>query len=174
LTVITIERHQQSEAVGIARSTVLLPAAPVRPADLALMNQIDRLHTISLRRGADVARLLAADGARLPLHVNTLMNRMGIAALYRRSAHDEAEPGHKIYPYLLRGLEISLGRPSLGSGPHIYPRTRLCVCSGAVVLDWFSRRIPSWRVSITMEASSVYRHWKDALASTRQPKSSHG
>ena len=52
--------------------------------------------------------LLAAEGCKIGRrHVKTLMRRMGIEALYRRPRTTKPEPGHKIYPYLLRGMEIT-------------------------------------------------------------------
>jgi len=74
---------------------------------------------------------------------------MGIEALDRRPRTTKPEPGHKIYPYLLRGMEIT--RPNQVWAMDI---TYITMARGfvylAVVLDWFSRRVLSWRVSITM------------------------
>jgi len=99
--------------------------------------------------------------------VKTLMKRMGIEALYRRPRTTKPEPGHKIYPYLLRGMRLS-GRTGVGDGHHVHPMgTRLCL-SGRV-LDWFSRRVLSWGVSITMEAASGVETLEDALARHGKP-----
>jgi putative transposase len=100
---------KQAEAVGIARSTVYYLPRPVSTADLALMRQIDKLHTEFPFAGARMlCRFLAADGSKVGRrHVKTLMDRMGIEALYRRPRTTRPEPGHKIYPYLLRGVEIT-------------------------------------------------------------------
>jgi putative transposase len=97
--------------------------------------------------------LLAAEGCKIGRrHVKTLMKRMGIEALYRRPRTTKPEPGHKIYPYLLRGMEIV--RPNQVWAMDI---TYIPMACGfvylAIVLDWFSRRVLSWGVSITMEAS---------------------
>ena len=91
---------KQTEAVGIARSTVYYLPRPVSAADLALMRQIDKLHTEFPFAGSRMlCRLLAADGSKIGRrHVKTLMNRMGIEALYRRPRTTKPEPGHKIYP----------------------------------------------------------------------------
>jgi putative transposase len=99
---------KQAEAAGIARSTVYYLPRPVSAADLELMRQIDRLHLEFPFAGARMLRgLLAARGKRTGRrHVKTLMRRMGIEALYRRPRTTKPEPGHKVYPYLLRGLEI--------------------------------------------------------------------
>jgi putative transposase len=103
---------------------------------------------------ADRARdLLAAKGCKIGRrHVRTLMRRMGIDALYRRPRTSKPEPEHKIFPYLLRGLEIT--RPNQVWAMDI---TYITMERGfvylTVVLDWFSRRVLSWRLSITMEAA---------------------
>ena len=100
---------KQAEAVGFARSTVYYLPRPVSAADLALMRRIDKLHTEFPFAGARMlCRLLAADGSKVGRrHVKTLMDRIGIEALYRRPRTTRPEPGHKIYPYLLRGAEIT-------------------------------------------------------------------
>jgi hypothetical protein len=77
---------KQAEVVGIARSTVYYLPRPVPAADLDLMRRIDKLHTEFPFAGARMLRrLLAAEGSRVGRrHVKTLMDRMGIEALYRR------------------------------------------------------------------------------------------
>ena len=100
---------KQAEVVGIARSTVYYLPRVVSAADLDLMQRIDKLHTEFPFAGARMLRrLLAADGSKVGRrHVKTLMDRMGIEALYRRPRTTQPEPGHKIYPYLLRGVEVT-------------------------------------------------------------------
>ena len=80
------------------------------------------------------------------------MRRMGIEALYRRPRTTTPEPGHKIYPYLLRDIEITRPNQVWAMDITYIPMARGFVYL-AVVLDWFSRRVLSWRLSITMEAS---------------------
>ena len=103
---------KQAEVVGIARSTVYYLPRAVSAEDLALMQRIDRLHLEFPFAGARMLRgLLAAEGRMVGRrHVKTLMLRMGIEALYRRPRTSKPEPGHKIYPYLLRGLAITRPR----------------------------------------------------------------
>ena len=162
---------KQAAVVGIARSTVYYLPRPVPAADLDLMRQIDKLHTEFPFAGARMLRgLLAANGSKVGRrHVKTLMRRMGIEALYRRPRTTKPEPGHKIYPYLLRGLEIV--RPNQVWAMDI---TYIPMAKGfvylAVVLDWFSRRVLSWRVSITMEASFCIEALQEALAKHGKPE----
>ena len=161
---------KQAEAVGIARSTVYYLPRPVSDEDLALMKQIDLLHMEFPFAGSRMLRhLLAAKGSKVGRrHVKTLMRRMGIEALYRRPRTTKPAPGHKIFPYLLRGLEVV--RPNQVWAMDI---TYIPMAKGfvylAVVLDWFSRRVLSWRLSITMEASFCVEALEDALAKHGKP-----
>jgi putative transposase len=161
----------QAEAVGIARSTVYYLPRPVPAADLELMRQIDKLHTEFPFAGARMLRrLLAGDGSKVGRrHVKTLMNRMGIEALYRRPRTTRPEPGHKIWPYLLRGVQIERPNQVWGMDITYIPMARGFVYLTAVV-DWFSRRVLSWRVSITMEASFCIEALQEALARHGKPE----
>ena len=114
--------------------------------------------------------LLAAKGSKVGRrHVKTLMRRMGIEALYRKPRTTKPEPGHKIFPYLLRGLEIT--RPNQVWAMDI---TYIPMAKGfvylTVVLDWFSRRVLTWRMSITMEAAFCVEALEEALARYGKPE----
>ena len=161
---------KQAEVVGIARSTVYYLPRAVSAADLELMRQLDELHLEFPFAGARMLRrLLAANGSKVGRrHVKTLMRRMGIEALYRRPRTTKPEPGHKIYPYLLRGLEIVRANQVWAMDITYIPMAKGFVYL-AVVLDWFSRRVLAWRVSITMEASFCIETLADALAKHGKP-----
>jgi putative transposase len=161
---------KQAAVVGIARSTVYYLLRAVSAADLELMRQLDELHLEFPFAGARMLRrLLAANGSKVGRrHVKTLMRRMGIEALYRRPRTTKPEPGHKIYPYLLRGLEIVRANQVWAMDITYIPMAKGFVYL-AVVLDWFSRRVLSWRVSITMEASFCIETLEDALAKHGKP-----
>jgi putative transposase len=162
---------KQAEVVGIARSTVYYLPRPVPAADLDLMRQIDKLHTEFPFAGSRMLRrLLAANGSQIGRrHVKTLMRRMGIEALYRRPRTTKPGPGHKIYPYLLRGVEIVRPNQVWAMDITYVPMAKGFVYL-AVVLDWFSRRVLSWRVSITMEASFCIAALEEALAKHGKPE----
>ena len=161
---------KQAAVLSISRSSVYYLARPVSAADLAVMRQLDELHLEFPFAGTRMLRgLLAARGSKTGRrHVKTLMKRMGIEALYRRPRTTKPEPGHKIYPYLLRNMEI--GRPNQVWAMDItyIPMARGFVYL-AVVLDWFSRRVLSWRVSITMEAAFCVETLEAALAKHGRP-----
>src|SRR3954471_15390050 len=161
---------RQAEALNISRGSVYYLPRPVSAADLALMRRIDKLHLESPFAGSRLLRdLLAAEGSKVGRrHVTTLMKRMGIEALYRRPRTTKPEPGHKIYPYLLRGAAITRPNQVWAMDITYIPMARGFVYL-AVVLDWFSRRVLSWRLSITMDAAFCVETLQDALARHGKP-----
>ena len=161
---------KQAKALNISRGSVYYLPRPVSAADLAIMRRIDELHLEFPFAGSRMLRgLLAAEGCRIGRrHVKTLMRRMGIEALYRRPRTTKPEPGHKIYPYLLRGMAITRPNQVWAMDITYIPMARGFVYL-AVVLDWFSRRVLSWRLSITMEAAFCVETLEDALARHGKP-----
>jgi putative transposase len=161
---------RQAKALNISRGSVYYLPRPVSAADLEIIRHLDRLHLEFPFAGARMLRgLLAAEGCEVGRrHVKTLMKRMGIEALYRRPRTTKPEPGHKIYPYLLRGMEIVRPNQVWAMDITYIPMARGFVYL-AVVLDWFSRRVLSWRVSITMEAAFCVETLEDALAHHGKP-----
>ena len=101
---------RQAKALNISRGSVYYKPRPISPADLVLMRRIDELHLEYPFAGARMLRdMLGRAGFAIGRrHVATLMKRMGIAAIYRRPNTSKTAPGHKIYPYLLRGLKVEL------------------------------------------------------------------
>ena len=162
---------KQAEVLRISRGSVYYLPRPVSAADLALMRRLDELHLEFPFAGSRMLRgLVAAEGCKVGRrHVKTLMRRMGIEALYRRPRTTKPEPGHKIYPYLLRGLEITRPNQVWAMDITYIPMARGFVYL-AVVLDWASRRVLAWRLSITMEASFCVETLEDALARHGKPE----
>src|SRR5947209_18052173 len=161
---------RQAEVLQISRGSVYYLPRPVPDADLEIMRRLDRLHLEYPFAGSRMLRgLLALQGCKIGRrHVKTLMRRMGIEALYRHPRTTRPEPGHKIHPYLLRGMEITRPNQVWGMDITYIPMERGFVYL-AVVLDWFSRRVLSWRVSITMEAAFCVETLEDALARHGKP-----
>ena len=95
-------------------------------------------------------------------HVRRLMRLMGLEAIYQKPNTSKAHPDHKIYPCLLRGLAID--RPNQVWCADI---TYIPMAKGFVylvaVMDWFSRRVLSWRLSITMEADFCVEALQQAI-----------
>src|SRR6266545_6570434 len=99
---------RQAELLDLSRSNVYYLPRPVSDADLVLMRRIDELHLNFPFAGARMLRdMLKLEGFAVGRkHVRTLMDKMGIAALYRKPNTSVAHPGHRVYPYLLRNLSI--------------------------------------------------------------------
>ena len=161
---------KQAEALNISRGSVYYLPGQMLDADLAIMRCLDRLHLEFPFAGSRMLQgLLIADGYKIGRrHVKTLMKRMEIEALYRRPRTTKPEPGHKIYPYLLRGMAITQPNQVWAMDITYIPMARGFVYL-AVVLDSFSRRVLSWRVSITMEAAFCVETLEDALARHGKP-----
>jgi putative transposase len=160
---------KQAEALNISRGSIYYLPRGVPEPDLAIMRRLDRLHLELPFAGSRMLRgLLVAEGCKIG-RVKTLMKRMGIEALYRRPRTTQPEPGHKIHPYLLRGIEIARPNQVWAMDITYIPMARGFVYL-AVVLDWFSRRVLSWRVSITMEAAFCVETVEDAFARYGKPE----
>ncbi len=161
---------RQANVLNISRGSVYYLPRVVSETDLAIMRRLDRLHLEHPFAGSRMLRgLLAAEGCKIGRrHVRTLMRRMGIEALYRRPRTTKPEPGHKIYPYLLRGIEVMRPNQVWAMDITYIPMARGFVYL-AVVLDWFSRRVLSWRLSITMDVSFCVEAVEDALARHGKP-----
>jgi putative transposase len=162
---------RQAKALGISRSGVYALPRPVSDADLALMRRIDELHLDYPFAGSRMLQgLLAAEGRMAGrLHVSTLMKRMGIEAIYRRSNTSKPEPGHKIFPYLLRKLPVTRSNQVWAMDLTYIPMARGFVYLAAVI-DWFSRKVLSWRISITMDKTFCIEAVEEALARFGKPE----
>ena len=162
---------RQAEVLSISRGSVYYRPRAVSATDLAIMRRIDELHLLFPFAGSRMLRgLLAGEGIKVGRrHVVTLMKRMGIEALYRRPRTTKPEPGHKIYPYLLRGLAITRPNQVWAMDITYLPMARGFVYLAAV-LDWATRRVLSWRLSITMEASFCVEALEEALAKHGKPE----
>ncbi|MEY2757558.1 MAG: hypothetical protein RIR33_1336 [Pseudomonadota bacterium] len=102
------------------------------------------------------------------LHVRTLMRKMGIEAIYRRPNTSKPEPGHKIFPYLLRNVPVTQPNQVWAMDITYVPMARGFVYLAAVV-DWFSRRVLAWRLSISLDASFCIEAVEEALALYGKP-----
>jgi putative transposase len=162
---------KQAKALGISRGSVYYLPRPVPAATLAVMRRMDELHLEFPFAGSRMLRdLLNKEGVEIGrCRVATLMKRMGIEALYREPKTSKPAPGHKIYPYLLRGMTIDRPNQVWAMDLTYVPMARGFVYL-AVVIDWFSRRVLAWRLSITMEAAFCVEALEEALARQGRPE----
>ncbi|NDB69208.1 MAG: IS3 family transposase [Methylocystaceae bacterium] len=162
---------KQAQILGISRSSVYYQAEPVSEPDLLLMRRIDQLHLDYPFAGSRMLQsFLVREGFEIGrLHIRTLMKRMGIEAIYRRPNTSKPAQGHKIYPYLLRNLVVDRPNQVWAMDITYIPMARGFVYLAAVV-DWFSRKVLSWRLSITLETEFCLEAVEEALARYGKPE----
>jgi putative transposase len=161
---------RQAQVLGISRGSVYSRICPTSDAELALMRRIDELHLDYPFAGSRMLQgLLKAEGHQTGrLHVRTLMKKMGVEAIYRRPNTSKLAPGHKIYPYLLRNLAVRRPNHVWAMDLTYVPMARGFVYLAAIV-DWFSRKVLAWRLSITLEADFCIEALQEALERYGRP-----
>jgi len=162
---------RQAKLLKLSRGSLYYTTRPVMPADLAVMRRIDELHLDYPFAGSRMLRdLLRGEGVVIGRdRVVSMMRRMRIEAIYRRPNTSKPSPGHKIYPYLLRGVAVEKANQVWAMDITYIPMARGFVYLAAVV-DWFSRKVLSWRVSITMEVDFCLEAVEAALAQYAKPE----
>lgn len=143
---------QQCRMLNVNRSTVYYKRQPMKPVDLELMRLIDELY---LKNPSSGSRTIRNDLRRLGHRVNRkrvqrLMRLMGIEAIYPKPKTSRPHPQHKVYPYLLRNLDIN--RPNqVWSADITYIPMRHGFMYLVAIMDWHSRKVLSWRLSNTLD-----------------------
>jgi len=162
---------RQAQILDISRSSTYYTPQPVPEADLALMRIIDRLHLEHPFAGARMLRdLLRLRGFLIGRkHVATLMRTLGIEALYRKANTSKRHPGHKVYPYLLRGITIDRANQVWAMDMTYIPMARGFVYLTAV-LDWATRRVLAWRLSNSMAADACVDALEEAISNYGAPE----
>src|SRR6202041_1456338 len=162
---------RQAKILRLSRGSLYYRRRPMSAADLAIMRRIDELHLDYPFAGSRMLRdILVREGVAIGRRrVATMMKRMGIAAIYRRPNSSKPAPGHKIYPYLLRGLKVERPNQVWATDITYIPMARGFVYLVAVV-DWFTRRVLSHRVSITMEAGFCIEALEEAIGRHGKPE----
>jgi len=162
---------RQADLLRLSRSTLYYEPRPVPAAELAIMRRIDELHLDYPFAGSRMLRdLLRGEGIAIGRErVGAMMRRMGLEALYRRPNTSKPADGHKVYPYLLRGLPVERPNQVWAMDITYIPMARGFVYLAAVV-HWFSRRVLAWRLSITLEVEFCLDAVEDALARYGRPE----
>ena len=162
---------RQAELLQLSRASLYYETVGTCDADLQLMRRIDELHLqwpfLGSRMLRDMLRLEGIVVGRR--HVATLMRKMGIEALYRRSNTSRRHPRHTIYPYLLRRLVIDRPNQVWATDVTYIPMARGFVYLVAV-MDWFSRKVLSWRISNSMTADFCVEALEEAIAKYGAPE----
>lgn len=162
---------RQAALLRLCRSSLYYEARPVPAAELSIMRRIDELHLDFPFAGSRMLRdLLRGEGVVIGRAlVTTMMRRMGIEAIYRRPNTSKPAPGHKIHPYLLRNLAIVRPNQVWAMDITYIPMARGFVYLAAVI-DWFSRRVLAWKLSITMETDFCLEAVEEAFVHHGRPE----
>ena len=162
---------RQCELLELSRSTTYYRPKPESAENLALMRRIDELHLMFPFAGARMLRDLLRQESIVAnrKRIRRLMIKMGIEALYRRPNTSKKQPGSMIYPYLLRDLPISASNQVWAADITYIPMQHGFVYLVAVV-DWFSRKVLSWRLSNTLTADFCVDAVREAIARHGRPE----
>ena len=160
-----ISLRRQSELLGVSRSTLYYRPQEISVFDLELMNRLDEQYTrtpfYGTRRMTNVLREQGFEVNRK--RVIRLMRTMGIEAIYPGRNLSKPAPGHRIYPYLLRNRIID--RPNqVWSTDITFIRLRGGFVYLMAVLDWFSRFVIAWELSVSLDAEFCVSGLERALA----------
>ncbi len=144
---------RQCRLLSIGRTSVYYHPAE-SPRTLDLMRQIDALYTEDPTRGARrICAALRTAGVKIGRYkVRRLMEKMGLEAIYRKPNLSKPHPGHKVYPYLLRGVKVNRVN-QVWSTDITYIRLRHGFVYLTAVMDWHSRYVLSWRLSTSVDAT---------------------
>jgi putative transposase len=160
----TLPLTRQSQILNLSRSSLYYKVVPISDRDLELMRRIDEIHLkhpyMGSRSIRDQLELLGHRAGRQ--HISTLMRKMGIAALYRKPRLSKPHPEHKVYPYLLRGMEITRANHVWSSDITYIPMAR-GFCYLVAIMDWASRKVLAWRLSNTLDASFCTEALEEAI-----------
>jgi putative transposase len=159
---------RQCKLLDISRSGLYYQSAGISDEDLTLMKLIDRQYLATPFYGARrIAAWLKNQGYRVNRkRVRRLMQVMGLKAIYRHPRTSQPAPGHKIYPYLLSGMEITRPNQVWAADITYIPMARGFLYLVAII-DWYSRYVLSWRLSNTLDDSFCVEALEEALRKGR-------
>ncbi len=144
---------RQCALLGISRSSLYYRPRGISPEDLALMKRIDQQYLVTPFYGSRRMTVwLNREGWPVSRkRVQRLMRTMGIQAIYRRPRTSQPAPGHKVYPYLLGGMEITRPNQVWATDITYIPMARGFLYLVAI-MDWYSRYVVAWTLSNTLDA----------------------
>jgi len=163
--------QEQCAMLKVPRSTLYYKPEPVSDDELKLMRRIDEIYTKWPFYGSRrlVAELRGEGYVVNRERVRRLMRVTGIEAIYQKPNTSRKHPQHKIYPYLLKNLAIDRPNQVWCADITYIPMKQGWVYLVAV-MDWFSRRVLAWRLSITMETDFCITALQEALDTYGAPE----
>ena len=162
---------RQCQVLSIGRSSFYYTPKGESASSLALMRRIDELFLKYPFYGSrQMVRRLRREGIRIGRHrVRRLMRLMGLSAIYQAPRTSDPHPGHRIYPYLLRGMVID--RPNqVWCADITYIPVQRGFLYLVAIMDWATRHVLAWRLSNTMDASFCVEALAEALARYGKPE----
>ncbi len=161
--------RDQCGLLGLSRSAYYYECAPESAENLALMRRLDELHLEHPVYGSrKLAVMLAREGRVVNRkRVVRLLGLMGIEAIHTKTRTSDPGPGHRIYPYLLKGLSIK-GPDEVWCVDITYIALRQGFMYLVAVMDWWSRCVLAWEISNTLDSDFCVRAWERALAHGRR------
>ena len=162
---------RQCQLLKVARSTLYYQPVPVSDDDLAVMRRLDEQYLVTPFYGARrMVAVLRRDGFAVNRkRIRRLMRVMGIEAIYQKPNTSRGHPEHKVYPYLLRGMAIEQPNQVWCADITYIPMAKGFVYLVAV-MDWFSRRVLAWRLSIGMDTDFCVEALQEAMERFGQPE----
>lgn len=162
---------QQCSLLGLARSTYYYQSVGESTQNLALMERIDKLFTDRPELGVErmCQELTSPEQPVNVKRVRRLMRLMGLEAVGPKPNLSKPQPGHTIYPYLLRGMAIDRPNQVWSTDITYVPMANgfLYLCA---IIDWFSRFILSWRLSNTLLADFCVDALEESLSKWGKPE----
>jgi putative transposase len=162
---------RQCQLLGLSRSTFYYAPVPISAEDLELMRLIDEQYLKTPTYGSrSMARHFRRQGRKVNRkRIQLQMRRMGIEAVYPKPRTRRPHPEHRVYPYLLRDLTIDHANHVWAADITYVPMARGFMYLVAV-MDWYSRRILSWRVSNTLDSDFCNQAFQEALERYGKPE----
>ena len=157
--------RRQCELLGLNRSNVYYQAQPENSYNLLLMRLLDEEYTRHPTKGVIKMVKYLEDIGHCVNHkrVRRLLRLMGLMAIYpKRKNLSKPHPEHKIYPYLLKELDVCYPN-QVWCTDITYVRLRAGFIYLVAVMDWYSRYVLSWKISNSLEASFCVEALQDAL-----------
>ena len=173
-----LSKLRRCELLNISRSSIYYQPKSISDTDQTLMKLIDETHTAKSFLGSRrIVDSLADDHNQVVnrKRVSRLMKVMGIQAIYPKPRTTQSNPQHKVYPYLLRNMNIDQSNQVWATDITYIPMAKGFIYL-TVIMDWYSRKVLSWRLSNSMDTSfcidaleeAIYRYGRPIIFNTDQ------
>lgn len=161
--------RDQCELLGVARSSLYYESSPESEENLAIMRRLDELNLKHPVYGSRrLLKLLEREGVAVNRkRVMRLLQIMGIEAIHPRSRTSDPGLGHRIYPYMLKGLDIN-GPDQVWCSDITYIPLQQGFMYLVAVMDWWSRYVLAWEISNTLDSDFCIRAWERAMGAGRR------